>query len=882
MKIKYIFLLLMVSAAATASLFPQSSDRNYIRTRTYTNESGTAYLDAIQYFDGLGRLVQTVQKGITPQQNDLVTLQEYDAFGREAAQWLPAKGAGNGAYTNPATVKANAGALYGDASPFSKPVYEASPLNRVLEQYAPGSNWHSNGKSVKTAHKANTASGALACALYAVTNSGSLTKQGNYAASQLYVTETKDEEGNTSYTFTDKLGRTLLVRMINSGVNHDTYYVYNDFGNVCYVLPPLAADALSGNGTWANDSDALKKYGYVYRYDHRNRITWKRLPGCEPVEYIYDRADRLIFQRDGELKKQNLWTFSIPDHLGRTALTGTCGNTALGLTVSEAGFKNLPVKAQKRSNTAGGLHGYDILRDGTVAPTTGLTVLTVNWYDDYRFLERSELSTLGLGYDTGEGADYHTMYGATNDAVAHRGMLTGTATAMLNSNAFIYSAFYYDYRGQVIQTKSTNHLGGVEKEYVKYDFTGNALKSLHVHTVPNKPVQRELYTSAYDHAGRFTKTTHKLNSEKVETTLAENSYDEAGRLKSTSNSITGKVQYGYNVRSWLQSINSGEFAENLSYSYGGNISGMSWRNSSGTALTGSYALTYDNLSRLTEAKYTVPNSAATPPFGAYDEMFTYDKHGNILELVRYDKDRGLAAGSDPNGGILANYLTMTYNGNQLKQTVANPVNNITTSSSCFFTDWNPGTQTDYLYNANGATIRDENRGMTVDYNLLNLPELLNINNSITDGYTFYSYSVDGIKRSVSHSWAEQNIASPITGSGLQRYVMRRTDYVGNKIYVDGQLDKILLPNGYIKNDKYHFYLRDHLGNNRVVMTSILSPPLDTLGSNTNTMRLWQNIVVQRTDYYPSGLPFPNMLNPQEQPYKYNGKEFDTMHGLNMY
>jgi RHS repeat-associated protein len=25
-----------------------------------------------------------------------------------------------------------------------------------------------------------------------------------------------------------------------------------------------------------------------------------------------------------------------------------------------------------------------------------------------------------------------------------------------------------------------------------------------------------------------------------------------------------------------------------------------------------------------------------------------------------------------------------------------------------------------------------------------------------------------------------------------------------------------------------------------------------------------------------------MLNPQEQPYKYNGKEFDTMHGLNMY
>jgi hypothetical protein len=42
------------------------------------------------------------------------------------------------------------------------------------------------------------------------------------------------------------------------------------------------------------------------------------------------------------------------------------------------------------------------------------------------------------------------------------------------------------------------------------------------------------------------------------------------------------------------------------------------------------------------------------------------------------------------------------------------------------------------------------------------------------------------------------------------------------------------------------------------------------------------LVAQRTDYYPSGLPFPNMLNPDEQPFKYNDKEFDTMHGLNQY
>jgi RHS repeat-associated protein len=54
-----------------------------------------------------------------------------------------------------------------------------------------------------------------------------------------------------------------------------------------------------------------------------------------------------------------------------------------------------------------------------------------------------------------------------------------------------------------------------------------------------------------------------------------------------------------------------------------------------------------------------------------------------------------------------------------------------------------------------------------------------------------------------------------------------------------------------------------LGNNRVVVKG-------------------NSEVVQRTDYYASGLPFPGMLNPEEQQFKYNGKEFDTMHGLNWY
>ena len=87
--------------------------------------------------------------------------------------------------------------------------------------------------------------------------------------------------------------------------------------------------------------------------------------------------------------------------------------------------------------------------------------------------------------------------------LAFKGLLTGTITAMLETNEFLYSAFYYDYRGRTIQAKSTNHLGGLEKEYIQYDFTGNPLKRLHIHTIPQKEPIKEEYTYEYDHAGRL-------------------------------------------------------------------------------------------------------------------------------------------------------------------------------------------------------------------------------------------------------------------------------------------------------------------------------------------------------------------------------------------
>lgn len=62
------------------------------------------------------------------------------------------------------------------------------------------------------------------------------------------------------------------------------------------------------------------------------------------------------------------------------------------------------------------------------------------------------------------------------------------------------------------------------------------------------------------------------------------------------------------------------------------------------------------------------------------------------------------------------------------------------------------------------------------------------------------------------------------------------------------------------------HTRDHLGNNRAVI------------DESGTVR-------QKIDYYPSGTPFSTRaytITSGFQPFKYNGKEFDMMHGLNTY
>ena len=554
---------------------------------------------------------------------------------------------------------------------------------------------------------------------------------------------------------------------------------------------------------------------------------WRKLPGCDAVRYVYDKADRLIFVQDGNLKGQGRWRFTIPDALGRTVLSGLCSDT---LPVVGS-----PVEAEFTGS--GSYKGYAVKVGGTVRELSGSRLLTVNYYDNYDFLGKNGFPA--YAYDSSMES---SGYGTKSDA---RGMLTGSVTGLAGDGAGqLYSVVYYDRRSRPVQRQGSNSLGGKETEYTAYNFTGQPTRLRHVHTAQGKAVRTEVRTYSYDHAGRLLTVKHKLDA-LGEVTLVNNVYDDLGRLQSKSlhGSAVNKQTYTYNIRGWLTGVSGSKFTQNLYYNtgngvakYNGSISSMTWKAGNESTVRG-YKFTYDGLDRMLNAIYGETAGINTNANRFSENVTGYDKNGNIKGLQRYGQTGASAYG-------LIDNLTFTLKGNRLNR-VDDAVTASTYGGGFEFKD-GVKQANEYAYDANGNLTKDLNKGITgISYNCLNLPNAV----TFSDGSTItYTYGADGTKLRTVHK-----IGSATT----------TTDYCGNVIYENGVQKLLLTEEGYVtlSDSKYHYYLKDHQGNNRVVIN--------------------QSGTVEETNhYYPFGGVFASAGS--IQPYKYNGKEFDNKKGLNWY
>ena len=156
--------------------------------------------------------------------------------------------------------------------------------------------------------------------------------------------------------------------------------------------------------------------------------------------------------------------------------------------------------------------------------------------------------------------------------------------------------------------------------------------------------------------------------------------------------------------------------------------------------------------------------------------------------------------------------------------------------------------TEYEYDENGNLTKDLNKNKTaIQYNCLNLPSRVMFANGNSISYL---YDAAGRKLRTVHFLEGDSVT---------------TDYCGNVVYENGVPQILLTEVGYVSltDGQYHYYLKDHQGNNRVVVDE-------------------EGAVEEVNDYYAFGGLMSTSSRQSVQPYKYNGKELDRKGGLGWY
>ncbi|UUF12936.1 MULTISPECIES: DUF6443 domain-containing protein [Flavobacterium] len=863
-------------------LVAPSADRNYIITKTYKKPFADVIefpaLDeaaqSITYFDGLGRPIQQIANKQSSSSKDIITNITYDNFGRQIREFLPYEASSVNMAFEP-NAETNTASFYNTtkyentANPFSQKNLESSPLNRVTKQAAPGTSWAmGSSHEIKLDYQTNTATEVK---LYKATTTWTaslglyeiaFSDAGNYAANELYKVVTYDENTTATPTetagstveFKNKEGQVVLKRTYDAGAKHDTYYVYDIYGNLTYVIPPKVDGATI-------TVDVLNGFCYQYKYDYRNRLVEKKLPGKQWEFIVYDKLDRPVatgpafspFKDDASVG----WIITKYDVFGRPVYTGWN---------SQAVSSTARFTLQGNQNTAATLYedkaattidGIATNYKNTIAPTS-FKLLTVTYYDDYTF--------------TGAQTAPTTIIGQTV-LVNTKGLQTGSWTRALSTAASIAgetTTTFYDSKARPISTYVKNHLTGVSHTDNEIDFIGKTLTTQTAHQrLSGGAVINTEDKFTYSPQDRLLTQTHKIGTAGTVQLMVANTYDALGQLMSknvgnTTAAPLQKVDFNYNVRGWLTEINKTVnlqqgtdakdlFAFKINYNttqagisgvnglYNGNISETLWRTGADN-IERAYGYQYDNLNRLKNAIYE--KSGVTT--NAYNESLTYDKNGNIMSLIR-------KGDTDPQvQPIEIDNLAYTYttNTNQLAKVVDN------SNNTSGFNDFNK-TGDDYTYDANGNMFTDKNKNISaIAYNHLNLPKKITFGTGNTIEY-IYNATGEKLEKIVT----ENSIATT-------------TNYLDGFQYKNTVLEFFPTAEGYVKNTSgvysYVFQYKDHLGNIRV-----------SYGKNPTTQVLE---IIDENNYHPFGLKHKgyNDYVATSNKYKYNGKELQDELGLAVY
>lgn len=713
--------------------------------------------------------------------------------------------------------------------------------------YASGSTFIGQGTGGLTIGNFNRANEIVK---YTVLTNGGLSGFGTYYdAGQLTKKEVIGPNNELSREYYSRDKKIICKKIYDGNSGSDTtwlitYYVYDDLGRLTYILPPKAVAA---NPTSANFTSLIKPYCYNFIYNHYGQIVQKFVPGSSRPEYvIYDSKRRPVMSQSPKLFSQNKWAFNIYDTRNHIIMMGVITDTNSYTTWQgwADGSKALPAT---RFDPVTGLpittlqpfiyYGYQSVYPNSIA---NCNIRVINYYDNYSY----DTLFSNRHFDSSMSADFVTNMYAVHPVpyMFTQGMLTASKTSVdstaIFANQWITSVYFYDQKGRILQTQTLNPWNTAVWDITttQYNFSGQPIVSIAKHNSwvgCNKRQTTVVSSITYDiFDGKPTSVVQRTDSSGW-VDIADYLYDNLRNIRRKTIGGIEDQDYSYNIRGQLQGINADytaspygisnkTFGVVLNYDFGfnqrrydGNLAGIQWRSAGNPSLLRAYGYVYDPADRLTTANYREQSTTWPPVSGApWTNNFedytmsnvTYDPNGNILTMSHMGTPPGVG------GPVPIDVLKYTYdNGNSLLSVSDSVKVNYGLGD---FQDVTPcKTCTDYSYDQDGNLASDGNKKITsITYNELDEPV------QITFPYGSISKVYDG------------------NGNLLQKIISNDTlgkkdtlRYWGAFVYKNDSLSYLLHNEGRARwlpdssKFKYDFFVKDHLGNVRTVITSDISP-----------------------------------------------------------
>lgn len=673
-----------------------------------------------------------------------------------------------------------------------------------------------NQRTVRTTFPDDSASSTLVKYKNSGTGATGLDTMFTFVDTNLYVTKTYNENGDSSYEYSDILGRLRLRQRFLADTAINTYFDYDEYDNLTLVIKP--------------EGD-LARYWY-------NSIGWLEKEWCadfDTIFYKHDKKGNVISKKDGNMAALDAadssnWIYFDYDPLNRLIETGTI-------------------------EVVGG------------TDTISRVPINQNFYD------QTNISSFSMGR---------------------------LSITLSNNNGYQYGEKYnYDTRGRL--TKQTNYFDAsldsslVDSANNIYDMylVGDSFVTSYTYDMADRVTSLTfpdgmVVTYDYDQRGRLWKVGDAVDADKY-SRIKYTTRDKIDTVFLESGMQT--INYAYNQRGWLKTINEGTagsaapqdlFGEEVYYyvppvgtswpaEFNGNIMGQK------IAMTGyndgTLHYQYDNLDRLLDV-----DSLGFEEFPKED--FVYDHNGNRLTYFKHQSQ------------ISTDTFNYKYlDGTNLLDSVTGDINGV------------------YAFDANGNMAADVFKNAYFDYDAYNRMDtvtFLNLSPLVPDNYLAFGYSPGGgrIFKHYRYHWQDLcggggpppgGQSSPLGGGGISSQSggpggpggpggqtctfssSTFTYYIRSKGKVIAEYGS-LAPGANPTHrfiyagdqriamrtslDKLHYYLSDHLGSTRLV--------IDSVGN-----------IMDKHTYYSFGQT-KSEVTATGQSYKYTGKPLDDEGGLNLH